>query len=79
MYSGVTPKFDKNKQIYGNNSRHAKNWMCGPTHMINEQRVPGYTGHIKGMESENLFGNSYGSLTAKAFTKRHPIGADPPP
>jgi hypothetical protein len=76
MYSGVIPPFDKNKIIFGNHSRFARNWVCGPNHMINEQRIPGYTGHIKGMQSENLCFNSYGQITAKAFTKRHPIGHD---
>lgn len=49
MYTGETPKFDKNKIIYGNHSRFAKNWMCGPNDKINEMRIPGYTGHIKGL------------------------------
>ena len=76
VYSDKPLPWDKNKIVYGNVSRRARNWMSGPTHRINEQRIPGYTGHIKGMESENLFGTTYGSLTSKAFTKRHPIGHD---
>jgi len=36
--------------------------------------VPGYTGHIKGLVSENLFAYSYGNTTAKAIGKKHPIG-----
>ena len=76
MYAGEVPKFDKNKSIYGNASRFGKNWVCGPNHMINEQRIPGYTGHIKGLQSENLCHNSFGKITAKAFTKRHPVGHD---
>lgn len=38
--------------------------------------MPGYTGHVKGLVSENLFAKSYAKMTAKAFSKRHPIGAD---
>jgi len=44
--------------------------------MINEQRLPGYTGHIKGLHSENLYSQTYGETTAKAFTGRHPVGHD---
>lgn len=56
LYSeAFTPKFDKNKIIFGNVSRFAKNWVCGPNHEIRLQHVPGYTGHIKGLVSENLF------------------------
>lgn len=36
--------------------------------------MPGYTGHIKGLVSENLFAYSYGNTTAKAIGKKHPIG-----
>jgi hypothetical protein len=41
--------------------------------------VPGYTGHIKGLISENLFASSYGNTTAKAIGKKHPIGYDVEP
>ena len=35
LYSDkFTPRVDKNKEIYGNSSRFAKNWACGPNHMI---------------------------------------------
>ena len=65
LYSDkYTPYVDKNKQIFGNQSRFAKNWACGPNHMIRNQQVPGYTGHIKGLISENLFSKSYGNSTA---------------
>ena len=36
--------------------------------------MPGYTGHIKGLISENLFAASYGNCTANAIGKKHPIG-----
>lgn len=76
MYSGEPPSYDKNKIIYGNHSRFGANWISGPNHMINESRVPGYTGHIKGLISENLNANSFGVLATKALTKRHPVGHD---
>ena len=77
LYSpNFTPAIDKNKQIYSNISRYSKNWVCGPNHEIRHQHVPGYTGHIKGLVSENLFANSFGNVTAKAIGKKHPIGYD---
>ena len=73
---GIKQSHDQNKIVHGNHSRFAKNWTCGPTHMINEQRLPGYTGHIKGLQSENLYSQTFGESTQKAFTKRHPVGHD---
>ena len=72
--SNFTPGIDKNKEVFGNLSRFAKNWACGPKHKIRNQQIPGYTGHIKGLVSENLFAYSYGNTTAKAIGKKHPIG-----
>ena len=75
LYSDrFTPKLDKNKIVYGNSSRNALNWQCGPNHMIRAQQVPGYTGHIKGLVAENLFSKSFGNSTAQAYVKRHPVG-----
>ena len=36
--------------------------------------MPGYTGHIKGLISENIFSQSYANTTANAIGKKHPIG-----
>ena len=80
LYSDrYTPKIDKNKMIFGNTSRFAKNWACGPNHMINSQQVPGYTGYIPGLVSEGLFSRSYGNSTAQAIAKKHPIGFESEP
>lgn len=38
--------------------------------------MPGYTGHIKGLVSENLFAGSYANCTSKAIGKKHAIGYD---
>lgn len=72
--SSFVPSIDKNKIVHGNMSRFAQNWNCGPNHMIRPQQIPGYTGHVKGLISENLFSDSYGSSTSKAIGKKHPIG-----
>ena len=42
--------------------------------MVRNQQVPGYTGHIKGLVSENIFSQSYANTTAQAIGKKHPIG-----
>jgi hypothetical protein len=68
--------YDKNKEIHGNRSRFGKNWPCGPSYQINEQRIPGYQGFIRGLKSENLFAERYSEITTKAFTKKHSVGHD---
>lgn len=74
--SSFVPSIDKNKIVFGNRSRYAKNWINGPNHEIRNQQVPGYTGHIKGLVSENLFAGSYANCTSKAIGKKHAIGYD---
>lgn len=68
------PKNKINPEIYGNWSKYAGNWISGPTHEIKTQHVPGYTGHVKGLVSENLFSKSYAKVSANAISRRHPIG-----
>lgn len=51
----------------GNRSRDAKTWMNGPTHMIQNQCLPGYTGYIPSVKAENVFSTTYASNTAKSF------------
>jgi hypothetical protein len=64
----------KNKGIFGNWSKHQKNWISGPTHEVQLQHVPGYTGHVPGITSENLFSKSYARCSATAIAKKHPVG-----
>jgi hypothetical protein len=33
-----------NTNVYGTDSKNAVNWICGPTHSIRQQHIPGYTG-----------------------------------
>ena len=44
-----------------------KTWVGGPTHRIKDQHIPGYTGHIHGLESENLHGKPYARLTNQSL------------
>jgi hypothetical protein len=38
--------------------------------------VPGYTGHVPGVVSENIFSKSYAKCTQSAIGNRHPKGHD---
>eukprot|EP00352_Strombidinopsis_acuminata_P000357 CAMPEP_0176341020 /NCGR_PEP_ID=MMETSP0126-20121128/2024_1 /TAXON_ID=141414 ORGANISM="Strombidinopsis acuminatum, Strain SPMC142" /NCGR_SAMPLE_ID=MMETSP0126 /ASSEMBLY_ACC=CAM_ASM_000229 /LENGTH=129 /DNA_ID=CAMNT_0017685547 /DNA_START=129 /DNA_END=518 /DNA_ORIENTATION=+ len=80
IYSRIQmPKNKINPEIYGNWSKYAGNWIAGPTHEIKVQNVPGYTGHVKGLVSENLFSKSYANMSSTAISKRHPIGHEGTP
>ena len=65
-----------NKDVFGNHSKHASNWIAGPTHMMRRQEVPGYTGHIRGMVNKDSLPKSYAKVTAQLFAKQHPIAVD---
>jgi hypothetical protein len=59
-----------NNLKYGNWSKHAVNWIAGPSHEIRYQQVPGYTGHVPGIKSENLYAKSYARTTATANSNK---------
>ena len=65
-----------NKNVYGNSSKNAANWISGPTHMMRRQEVPGYTGHVRGMVNKDSMSKSYARVTATLFSKKHPIAVD---
>eukprot|EP00350_Pseudokeronopsis_sp_OXSARD2_P009856 CAMPEP_0170546054 /NCGR_PEP_ID=MMETSP0211-20121228/4424_1 /TAXON_ID=311385 /ORGANISM="Pseudokeronopsis sp., Strain OXSARD2" /LENGTH=207 /DNA_ID=CAMNT_0010850301 /DNA_START=73 /DNA_END=696 /DNA_ORIENTATION=+ len=58
---------NQKKQSVGNNSRNASSWVCGPKHEIRDQRIPGYTGFIQGVHSENIYAKSYSRCAAKSL------------
>lgn len=41
--------------------------------------MPGYTGHVAGIISENIFSKSYARCSATAISKSHPKGHDVQP
>lgn len=49
-------------------------WVCGPTHNVQDQHIPGYTGHVHGMYSENLHGRPFSKLTADSLNGRVEAG-----
>lgn len=57
----------ENNLILGMRSKDSKTWMNGPTHEIRNQVVPGYTGFIPGVKSENVYSHTYSNNTAKSF------------
>ena len=75
MVDGSNEAFQGSKMI-GNNSRESNTWLNGPKHDIRNQCVPGYTGFISGVKSENLFSKSYADNTAKSFKEKITRGAD---
>jgi len=55
---------------YTNYSKYAPNWVCGPNDAIRYQQIPGYTCHVPGIKSENLFSKSYARTTATANSNK---------
>jgi hypothetical protein len=64
------------KDVYGNRSRHARNWIAGPTHEMCLQHIPGYKGHVQSVISENIHGQSFAKATQITIGNRHTTGAD---
>lgn len=72
-------EFPQHRLMIGNKSKDAKSWINGPTHEIRNQCLPGYTGFIPGVKSENVFSTTYAQNTANSFAKTIPRGADGSP
>ena len=71
MFSNDGKKANK-KEVFGNRSRFANNWIAGP--QSNLKMTAGYTGCIPGLISENIHGNSFANCTSKALNKEAPRG-----
>lgn len=72
-------EFPQHRLMIGNKSKDAKSWMNGPTHEIRNQCLPGYTGFIPGVKSENVFATTYAHNTSVSFAKSIPRGAEGSP
>ena len=57
----------QNMASFGKRSKDSVTWVNGPKHEIRNQCIPGYTGFISGVKSENVYGKSYSNSTAKSF------------
>ena len=75
IVDGSNEGFERSRMV-GNGSKNSTTWLNGPTHNIRNQCVPGYTGFISGVKSENLFSKSYAENTAKSFKTKITRGAD---
>lgn len=51
-------------------SRMGSTWVGGPTNTFQKQRIPGYTGHVHGLISENVVGKPYGKVTADCLENK---------
>ena len=63
-------------KLVGNQSRNAASWLGGPKHEIREQRIPGYSGFLPGINSENLFGKSFTKCSAMSINNKIEKGFD---
>ena len=59
-------------KIYSNKSKDARTWICGNKHVLYPEHIPGYTGHITGIESNlkkgsNIYGTSYSKASSIAI------------
>lgn len=63
---------EMNKEVFGNRSREAVNWIGGPTHMVRRQMIPGYAGHQQGSVNKGLIHKSFAKVTAELFSEPHP-------
>ena len=64
-------------KMHGNHSKNSVSWINGPTHEIQDQCVPGYTGFIPGVKAENVFSTTYANNCNKSFREVIPRGHDP--
>ena len=58
-------------KIFSNRSKEARSWICGPKHQLYPEHIPGYTGHVHGIEittnkGSGIFGTSYAKATGIA-------------
>ena len=79
LYSDPPAQDENNKDLqYGNHSKHGENWLGGPTQNVKAQHIPGYSGYIPKINSENLYGKSFAKVSGISINQEHPIGFVPP-
>ena len=59
-------------KIFSNKSKDARTWICGDKHVLYPEHIPGYTGHITGIESNlkkgsNIYGTSFSKASSIAI------------
>lgn len=79
FYSKPPAKDTKGEEIqYSNNSKKGDNWLGGPTQNLKAQHIPGYSGYVPQVKSENLFGTSFAKTTGAAINGEYNKGQTPP-
>ena len=69
-YSTMPPQCeDTMRKTLGNRSKEAPTWIGGHTQDLKPQHIPGYSGHVPGIASENLFAKTFGETTSKAINR----------
>lgn len=64
------------KKMIGNRSKESVTWINGPMHEVRNQCIPCYTGHIEGVKSENVFGQTFARSSASSFDRAIVKGRD---
>ena len=78
--SNFNPYYKSDKIMqHGNNSKYSVSWLCGPKHNVRAQQIPGYTGFMSGVTSENQYGRSYAKNAAKSMNGKIIQGHDVSP
>lgn len=67
---------DKKEAAAPNVSKQPNPWDSGRSF---GRKKPGYTGYIKSVKAENLYGNTYGNVTQQVYTRNFLRGPEYPP
>lgn len=54
-------------QVLDHQYSSGEQWLGGPSHHVQRQHIPGYKGHVAGMQAENLFGHPFAKLSAESL------------
>lgn len=73
----ATDKFNEALQ-FGNHSKHGDNWLGGPTNNVKAQHIPGYSGYVPQIKSENIYAQSFAKTTGAAINGEFNKGINPP-
>lgn len=81
MSKGYELEEDK---VFSNRSKEAKTWINGNKHQLYPEHIPGYTGHVSGVEpagkkGSSIFGVSYAKATSIAVKGNYSKEIDVPP
>ena len=71
-------------KIFSNRSKEARTWIAGQKHVLYPEHIPGYTGHVTGIEinerkGSEIFGTSYSKGSSVAVKGSYCHNADLPP